>query len=518
MIEPAAVIGHVFDQEALAAIVEEPLRPDVDRHLASLVTKQLVQPEPALEDETKFRFHHILIRDAAYSGVLKRARATLHERFADWAERVNRERARETEYDELLGYHLEQAHDYLAEPRAARRTRPRAGEPRRAPSRRRPASAPSPARDMPAAANLLRRAATLLPDRRSDAARAAARSRRGDDGDRRVRMGRDLPRRGGRRGEGDRGRAARGRRRPDAAARAPPHDRRPRGLARGGRARGQARHRAARGRRLGARRAREGVAPARVRPRVGPPLRRSGGGGAAGDRARAARRATAGRRRGARPPTRSPRSTARRRCRKRSRARERLLAQGLANRQAEALVLCVLAHLRAMQGDFDEARELYTRARALLEELGLAVLAAWTRPGIERGRDARRRSRARGGAAPPDYETLTGMGEKFFLPLAHGAASRARCFAQGRSEEAAEIAGTANELAAEDDIEATGSLARGVARGSSPPRAASTRQSARPRGCRAHAQDRRAGQAGRRAHGPRRGAREVQARRTPPRP
>ena len=31
-----------------------------------------------------------------------------------------------------------------------------------------------------------------------------------------------------------------------------------------------------------------------------------------------------------------------------------------------------------MQGDFERARELYTRARALLEDLGVAVLGAST--------------------------------------------------------------------------------------------------------------------------------------------
>ena len=69
---------------------------------------------PTIE-ETHYRFHHVLIRDAAYNGLLKRARATFHERFVDWADRVNRERGREAEFEEILGYHLEQAHRYLAE-------------------------------------------------------------------------------------------------------------------------------------------------------------------------------------------------------------------------------------------------------------------------------------------------------------------------------------------------------------------------------------------------------------------
>jgi ATP/maltotriose-dependent transcriptional regulator MalT len=139
---------------------------------------------------------------------------------------------------------------------------------------------------------------------------------------------------------------------------------------------------------------------------------------------------------------------------------ERLLAQGLATRQAEGLVLCVLAHLRAMQGDFDEARELYTRARALLEELGVAVVAAWTSlesSAVEMlaGEPARAEERLR-----PDYEALTNMGEKFFLPLLTALLARS-VLAQGRPEEAAEIAGTVIELAAEDDIEPQ-ALSRGV--------------------------------------------------------
>jgi predicted ATPase len=59
------------------------------------------------------RFHHVLIRDSVYDGLLKRARASLHERFVQWADRVNGDRA--TEFEEISGYHLEQAHRYLIE-------------------------------------------------------------------------------------------------------------------------------------------------------------------------------------------------------------------------------------------------------------------------------------------------------------------------------------------------------------------------------------------------------------------
>ena len=70
---------------------------------------------------TTFRFHHILIRDAAYQGLLKRTRATLHERFVDWAESVNRERDASGVRGDL-GYHLEQAYRYLSESSASSTT------------------------------------------------------------------------------------------------------------------------------------------------------------------------------------------------------------------------------------------------------------------------------------------------------------------------------------------------------------------------------------------------------------
>ena len=107
-----------------------------------------------------FAFQHILIRDAAYASLLKRERAALHERFVTWADEVNGDRA--SEYEEILGYHLEQAHGYLSElgplDDRGREIGRQASERLRAAGRRAFARG-----DMPAAANLLRRAATLLP-------------------------------------------------------------------------------------------------------------------------------------------------------------------------------------------------------------------------------------------------------------------------------------------------------------------------------------------------------------------
>jgi predicted ATPase/class 3 adenylate cyclase len=108
VIDPASVIGHYFQQAALSELVEDFVREQVDRRLAELTRKQLVLPA-----DSAFRFQHILIRDSVYEGLLKRARATLHERFVAWGDRVNGDRA--VEFEEISGYHLEQAHRNLVE-------------------------------------------------------------------------------------------------------------------------------------------------------------------------------------------------------------------------------------------------------------------------------------------------------------------------------------------------------------------------------------------------------------------
>src|SRR3970282_1017545 len=111
----ASVIGRVFPQDAVEHLAPDEIRPQVTATLAGLTGKQFVRPDLSAVDEVRFRFNHALIREAGYNGLLKRARALFHERFVEWADLVNRERGREMEYEEILGYHLEQAHRYLSE-------------------------------------------------------------------------------------------------------------------------------------------------------------------------------------------------------------------------------------------------------------------------------------------------------------------------------------------------------------------------------------------------------------------
>ena len=159
VIEPASVVGYVFADAAVSALTPPEVTPRVRTELTSLAQKHLVSRVDE-GDESHHRFQHIMIRDTAYDGILKRARADFHERFVVWADEVNRDRG--AEFEEILGYHLEQAWTYLSELGPLDDRGRALGEDgaRRLASAGRRAFARG---DVPAAANLLGRAAALLP-------------------------------------------------------------------------------------------------------------------------------------------------------------------------------------------------------------------------------------------------------------------------------------------------------------------------------------------------------------------
>ena len=111
VLEYGAVEGEVFHRGAVQAVA--PTGTPVTPRLAALVRKELIRPDRAqVPGEDGFRFCHLLLRDAAYEGLPKSARAQLHVRFAAWLE------AHVTavgELDEILGYHLERACRYRTE-------------------------------------------------------------------------------------------------------------------------------------------------------------------------------------------------------------------------------------------------------------------------------------------------------------------------------------------------------------------------------------------------------------------
>jgi predicted ATPase/class 3 adenylate cyclase len=457
VIEPAAVIGLVFERAPLDALVAEPLHATLSDHLSALADKRLIVAENSTEGETRFRFHHILIRDAAYQGLLKRARATLHERFADWGEQINRERGRQAEYEEILGYHLEQAHEYLAElgplDEHGRTLGSRAAAHLTSAGRRAFARA-----DMAAAANLLRRATALLPE--SDRTRLELLPDLGEammeigefawaqvfldeavEGaaaleDARLEANAILTRLLVRHHTADDLESFREEVEREARRAIPILERE-----------GAHAELAKAWRFLGFVHGsvlRYGEAAAAVQRAVDHAR-------LAGDGRQEARNASAFTIAALHGPTPVPEAIAR--C-------EKLLAQGLANRQAEAFVLRALAQLRAMQGDFAEARTLYYRARRLLHELGFTVLGAAT--SLYSGAVeilATNPVRAEGELRAA-YEELATMGEKYFLPPVTGLLAKA-VYEQGRADDATELAQKAHELAAAEDVEAQ-ALWRGV--------------------------------------------------------
>jgi ketosteroid isomerase-like protein len=113
VLERASVVGRHFSRAALAQLLPGEARADLDGRLEALRRSELVEPDTGwLLGEPVLRFHHLLIRDAAYRRVLKETRAELHERLADW---MAARAGDSVEHDETIGWHLEQAHQNLRE-------------------------------------------------------------------------------------------------------------------------------------------------------------------------------------------------------------------------------------------------------------------------------------------------------------------------------------------------------------------------------------------------------------------
>jgi class 3 adenylate cyclase/tetratricopeptide (TPR) repeat protein len=110
ILQRASVVGRVFWKGAL-----EHLSPDVEgieALLEDLHQKEFVLREPrsSISGEQAYRFKHLLIREVAYTGLAKLARAQHHARFAEWlADRTGEELL------EIRAYHLDQAVEFLTE-------------------------------------------------------------------------------------------------------------------------------------------------------------------------------------------------------------------------------------------------------------------------------------------------------------------------------------------------------------------------------------------------------------------
>jgi class 3 adenylate cyclase/tetratricopeptide (TPR) repeat protein len=447
VVDPASVIGQRFSTPAVRALVSEPLRPEVPAHLQALTRRQFVQPVDDDDDEDDaYRFQHLLVKDAAYAGLLKQRRAVLHERFVAWADVINRERGREAEFEEILGYHLEQAHRYRAElgpldehglelgVRASERLASAGG---RAVGRG----------DVPAAAGLLLRAAAPLPPEHprrprlllqagesqmemgafAEAAEtleeALEQARLVDDVAsaawaeiERLRLGYQT----GTISDTERVVSEAHRLRADLEGIGDPE-----GLARAWRLlanvelfaeRWGAAEEAARQMIRYARDSGNTVMELRVLPALAG-IARYG-------------------------PT--PVDEAIALC-------EELLTRTARDRRAEVFTVLPLARLRAMKGDFDEARRLYRRARSTLDELGWAFEAALV--SLDSGPIELLAGDAEAAEAElrGDFQALQALGETNFIATTAALLAEA-LYRQGRYDEAAEMARFTETTAEEDDV------------------------------------------------------------------
>ena len=163
VVERASVVGRVFSWGSLSELAPAGIRPHLMTHLQSLMRKELIRPEYAeTGSEDAFRFAHILMRDAAYHALPKALRSELHERLADWLEAKAPDPG--GEFDEILAYHLEQAHRSLLELGPMPAGRAESLGRRAAAALARTGQRAFARGDMPAADHLLSRACALLPE------------------------------------------------------------------------------------------------------------------------------------------------------------------------------------------------------------------------------------------------------------------------------------------------------------------------------------------------------------------
>jgi len=114
VLQRASVIGRIFGWGAVRELSPKHERPTLANALEGLLRKEVVFTDAQLlSGEDAYRFGHILVRDAAYRGLPKETRADLHERFATFLADSTGDRV--AEYEEIIGYHLEQAFGFRME-------------------------------------------------------------------------------------------------------------------------------------------------------------------------------------------------------------------------------------------------------------------------------------------------------------------------------------------------------------------------------------------------------------------
>src|SRR5215831_14702367 len=445
VVERAAVVGLEFETAAVAVLaLNGDAIADLAPTLSALCRKRLIRAGGAGLRGEGYQFSHILVRDAAYARLLKRTRARMHERFADWILEVSGTRVAELE--EIIGYHLEQSFRYRSELGPVDAKARSLGD-RAAHHLGVAGSRAADRGDMPGAARMLQRAAGLLDERHQERPRlllgaGEALTDAGELGAAEAAL--DAARNGaavlgndaiGRAAElaelqlryttdansAQEGVIARVQELIPVLEEAADHH----GLARAWRLLTYAQWTATR----------FGVAAEAAQQTIRHATQ-------AGDEVMARRFAGALANSVVHGPT--PVDEAIAYC-------EEVLSRAVEDRKASAITEVALARLEAMRGNFETARVRYRRSRALLEEFGYRFFAALTSLDSARIEMLAGDLQAAEHELRKDYQTLGQMGERNYISTTAGMLADV-LYRQGRYQEAAEFATTCRELASADDV------------------------------------------------------------------
>jgi class 3 adenylate cyclase/tetratricopeptide (TPR) repeat protein len=111
-IERGSIEGSIFHLGSVRSL--SPEGASVIGPLMSLVRRDMIRADrAAFAGDEAFRFRHVLVRDATYQRIPKETRAALHEGHAAWLTATAGDRL--TEFEEIVGFHLEQAYRLRAE-------------------------------------------------------------------------------------------------------------------------------------------------------------------------------------------------------------------------------------------------------------------------------------------------------------------------------------------------------------------------------------------------------------------
>jgi predicted ATPase/DNA-binding SARP family transcriptional activator len=114
VLERAAVIGKEFSLSEVVALSPEPDRDQVRGQLEALARRDLLGVgTTARRGDAAFFFRHGLIREAAYDALPKTDRAVLHEALAQFLELTPDHPA--STHEEVMAFHLEQSYRYRVE-------------------------------------------------------------------------------------------------------------------------------------------------------------------------------------------------------------------------------------------------------------------------------------------------------------------------------------------------------------------------------------------------------------------